>query len=278
MNITDEGQLDAYLETWFARRFAKRNNPWFRGVVSRITRSSPPYQVQVIRNGESRPDGGAYAVAAGNYVPHVGDDVDLMWRDEASAYVMAPQIGAARTGWVRWSSLRLTSNSADTTTAGGIVLPTGYAHAMVVWSASDTTANTTASFIGLQIGVQGGAINTTASYSWTDYASHANPVVSGAAGSGASLVVAWNAAVSTGGGLGAAWASSGYVHLPFYSRSDLTPKAFWDMTQVNSGDAMRREGAGYYNNGGQLGPVTKLHFFAQAGLLAAGSTFDVLVI
>jgi len=159
--------------------------------------------------------------------------------------------------------------SIDTTPLGDILVPTQAVHLMVEWEAIDNTANTGAAFGGLQLGTNNGAINTGNNYAWTDY-SNAN---GGApTGTGANPAASWAAFVTTGGGTGAAWRSKGTIKMLGVQDTSQTPKATWETVQINNGTVVRRSGAGYVNFGGA---VTKLHFFAGAGLLAPGTYFEL---
>lgn len=278
MKGTDELQLHRYLTKWM-RPLRKRLYPWFGGTVASVIGTTYPLQVSVIRTGEGTADGNTYVVASPSYRPQVGDRVDLIWRDDDVGYAVVPLAGPSGTapwgGWLHWSRYIVgPGGSIDTSSnpGGNIPLPAGFSHAKVIWKAIDTSANTTAAFGGLQLGIAGGAIDTGAHYNWTDI-SNANggaPV-----GSGGTSAADWAAFVATGGGTGSQWMSYGEITIPNYADSSQAAKAFWEILQVNAGTIFRRQGSGYYAGG--TGPVTLLHFFAGTAKLAANTTFDLLV-
>jgi len=160
----------------------------------------------------------------------------------------------------------------DTTSLGDIPLPPQGLHAKIYWSASDTSANASASFGGMQIAVNGGAVDIAGHYSWTDVS---NTNGGGPVGNGLLAAASWGAFVTTGGGTGAQWASNGRIYLERYSDPTQQAKIWWDTAQINSGAVLRRMGAGYFT--GAQGAVTKLHFFSGAGNLATGTFFELWV-
>lgn len=293
MNAIDEQQLDAYLETWVARRLGRRLWPWFRGTVVNVIGQTPPYQVLITRTGETDPtgapitDGLPYTVLQPGYVPQLGDVVDCTWRDDFTGYAVVPLSGpgavaAGKPGWKHWSRYVVgTGGSVDTGSnpGGDIPLPSGYRHAWVIVSdATDTGTGTTGNFGGLQIAVAGGAIDTAANYIWTDkdvFTTTAGVTNEGITGSPNGQDSSWGSFVLTGGGTGPNWPGSANIYLPGYSISTNHATAFWDILQINNSTVVRRMGAGYY--AGSVGVITTLHFFARVNHLAAGTTFDLLV-
>lgn len=87
----DEGMLDSYLTTWIQNKYPHLTQPWFQGTILSVNGSTSPYSVTLQRLGEPGGDGGEYVVAPNpGYVPQVGDNVECVWRDSYSAYVMWP--------------------------------------------------------------------------------------------------------------------------------------------------------------------------------------------
>jgi len=287
MKKIDESALADYLKQTLSKLpYSRRLYPWFQGVVTAVTTSGAVSQVQIQRTGEGASDGGTYAIAQPGYRPQVGDTVDLQWRDDDTAYVMAPRQGvgggAPWGGWVHWSRYVVGSGgSVDTSSnpGGDIPLPVGFNHAWVIVSnAVDTGAGTSGSFGGLQLGVAGGAINSGANYVWTDkdvFTNTSGVTSEGITGSPNAQDSSWASFVLTGGGTGASWPSSANIYLPLYSNRTAHATAFWDILQVNTSTVARRMGGGYF--AGAVGAVTSLHFFARTNHLAAGVTFDLLV-
>jgi len=147
---------------------------------------------------------------------------------------------------------------------------------MVYWEAQDTSANTTASFGGLQISVAGGTIDTLQHYFWTDWSvstTSAGASAGVANGNAAGGDISWAAFVTTGGASSTALRSNGRIYFEFYNENQLA-RIWWDALQINNGLIVRRMGAGYYF-GGTAGPITKLHFFSNANNLAAGTKFEL---
>jgi hypothetical protein len=283
----DERGLAAYVRRVIHRGpVDRRLFPWFKGTVTEVLTSGYSMMVRVRRSGEFLADGGTYAVAMPNYRPQVGDTVDLLWRDDDTAYAMAPRGGAGGLapwgGWLHWSRYVVgAGGSVDTSSnpGGNIPLPVGYKQAWVVVSkAVDTTANTGAQWGGLQLAVSGGAIDTANHYRWVDSGSQnvaGTPSIVGASGSGAGGDAAFRPFVLTGGGTGTAWPSSANIWINHYSDPSTTTTLLWDINQINNSTIIRRSGAGFYDLGGV---VTLLHFYAyQAGAMAAGTTFDLYV-
>lgn len=96
----DEATLDGYLSTWLNNKYPHLLNPWFQAQVMTVKGSSPPFTVTLQRLGEPQPDGGEYVVAPTGYLPQPGDQVECIWRDSNTAYVMWPlnPAGAVRKG------------------------------------------------------------------------------------------------------------------------------------------------------------------------------------
>lgn len=184
-------------------------------------------------------------------------------------------------GWYHWSRYVVGPGGAGDTSSnpgGDIPLPSGYTHAWVIVSnAIDTSASSTGSFAGMQIGVSGGAIDTGANYIWTDkdvFTTTAGVNAEAISGSPNAQDAAWSAFVLTGGGTGA-WPSSANIYLPSYSNANNHQAAFWDIFQINNSTAVRRMGGGYH--AASAGATTLLHFFARTATMAAGTMFDLYV-
>lgn len=295
MQQINEADLDSYLEQWMYRRLQRRLFPFFRATITQVNLPpgalvGPPFLVNVQRNGESTPDGNTYVCNVPGYAPSVNDDVDMMWRDNDTAYVFAPVVANGLTapgkaGWVHWSRYVVgPGGSLDTSSnpGGDIPVPPGYKHAWVIVSnAVDTSTNTVGTFGGMQLGINNGAIDTAADYIWTD--SGSDQTTGGAAaslgpeGSVSGGDNAWRNFITTGGGTSAAWPSSANIWLYDYANTGTHKTAIWDILQINNGLIARRHGAGYYQ--GAAGPLTLLHFYYFPGAfkLAAGTTFDLLV-
>jgi hypothetical protein len=63
---------------------------YFRATVASVAGSGGSYSLTIIRNGETTPDGDLYQSLVPGYVPRVGDDVEMVWRDESNAVVAYP--------------------------------------------------------------------------------------------------------------------------------------------------------------------------------------------
>lgn len=175
--------------------------------------------------------------------------------------------------WQRVSRYVFNAPGASTSAGGDIALPPQYTHAMIIWRASDTSANNAANFGLMQVAKVGGAIDTGANYAWTDWrVDSAGGTVVGAVPPGGTN---FGAFVTTGGGTGPQWSSRGAIYLDFYSAADLELAIRWHLVQINGGVVVHRTGAGYHS--GTVGPTTKVRFSAGVSLLAAGTTFDLFV-
>jgi hypothetical protein len=91
--ITDEAQFSAWADKRDERKYGRLLlNRVFRAVITDVDRSlAPLYQVQIRRTGENTPDGAWYPSYEAGYQPSLGDEVDLMWRDDTVAYVIQPR-------------------------------------------------------------------------------------------------------------------------------------------------------------------------------------------
>lgn len=292
MQQIDEAQLDSYIEQWMYRRLSRRLFPFFRGIVQKVelppgVSSGPPFLVQVLRTGESTVDTNDYTSALSSYAPVVGDDIDLMWRDNDTAYVFAPISGPGVTaaglpGWKHWSRYVVGPGGAGDTSSnpgGDIPLPPGYNHAwIIVTNAVDNGGGTNGTFGGMQVAVNNGPLDTASDYVWTDigvFTTTGGVNNSALSGSGNGQDIGWAPFVLSGGGIGSTWPSSADIYLPGYSNPSVHATAHWEIFQLNSGTAVRRMGGGY--NTGSAGAITLVHFFARANHMIAGVTFDLYV-
>src|SRR5690348_14180457 len=75
-------------------------------------------------------------------------------------------------GWVHWQRYVVGPGGAGDTSSnpgGDLPMPSGFNHAMVVVSkAIDTSSSTNAAFAGMQIAINGGALDIGSNYVWTD--------------------------------------------------------------------------------------------------------------
>src|SRR5262249_8998583 len=177
--------------------------------------------------------------------------------------------------WKFIQRYQILNPSVDTTSLGDIVMPPNGLHAMIVWRARDTSANAVGSFGGMQVAVQGGAIDTAAHYNWSEGSTTTAVVSAG----GANNVVNVSPIVTSGGGDGSAASNlafnSGAIEFPFYSISGINVTFNWRVGQSNPGNQISRFGTGIYWFAS--GPITKVHFFSGAGNFASGTSFDLFI-
>lgn len=93
MKQIDPAGLDAYL---VERDLGQpHSGKFFQGTVTGIRGKFPQLEVQVRRTAEPASDGHWHLCASSNYVPVLGDVVDLVQRDNTFAHVIAPLSPAA---------------------------------------------------------------------------------------------------------------------------------------------------------------------------------------
>lgn len=91
MQQIDEAALAAYLDKYIAARWNRLLlNRCFQGTVQAVNLATVPFTVLIQRIGESVMDSTPYACPVPGYLPAVGDRVELIWRDNATAEVLAP--------------------------------------------------------------------------------------------------------------------------------------------------------------------------------------------
>lgn len=93
MRKVDPKRLGDFVQSFLNQGDYRRliRGRYFRATVASVRAlSSGSYTLTVIRNGESSPDGDYYQSNVPGYVPRIGDDVELVWRDESNAVVAYP--------------------------------------------------------------------------------------------------------------------------------------------------------------------------------------------
>jgi len=174
-------------------------------------------------------------------------------------------------GWVRVSRTVISPASA-TTAPGDILVPSGYAHAMILWIARDTSGNATGSFGGMQMGCNGAPVDTAAHYNWTEVlAGVATAPVNGGIAGGLNL----DPIVTAGGGSAAGSWNRGTIMIPFYSVVGVNVTCHWQIAHTNPGAPFTRMGTGEFF--GTPGPLTTIRFISGAANFAVGTSFDLLV-
>lgn len=84
-----EQDLAAYLDTYFAK--SQLQNPFFRAVIISVKPySRGGYICRLIRSGDVVSDQGDYLCVIPGYLPQVGDDVECMYRDKGTAWILWP--------------------------------------------------------------------------------------------------------------------------------------------------------------------------------------------
>lgn len=157
----------------------------------------------------------------------------------------------------------------DTSSLGDVLIPTGFNHVAIVWSARDTSVNNFGSFGRMQMAISGGPIITAASYAWSEVQAGA---VAALGKNGVNGDTAMSCLVTAGGGQAGGVFNSGTIWLSFVSSINLV-LATWSIAHVSPGDLITHNGAGGDVLNG--GPLTKLRFTAGAGSFAVGTTFDL---
>lgn len=116
--ITEAG-LDAFSATREQRSFPHRLiAPCFWGKVTNVQGAAGTFQVQVQRNGDTKPDGGWYPVVTNGMVPVIGDQVEIQWRDERTAYAVSHVQGTPRVADQHQVRVRLYWTGSFTLSAG----------------------------------------------------------------------------------------------------------------------------------------------------------------
>lgn len=88
MRTLTEKQMADYIESFIERKYGRLlGNRFFQGTVASVT-TGVPFQITLIRTGESKVDGNVYPVLSSAYIPQLGDRVECMWRDNNTAYCM----------------------------------------------------------------------------------------------------------------------------------------------------------------------------------------------
>jgi hypothetical protein len=149
--ITDEAELSAWAdkrdERKYSRLLLKRV---FRGAITAVDSGlAPLYKVQIQRTGEAASDQSWYSCYEAGYLPSVGDEVDLIWRDDTVAYVFqvrGPSVLMA--SYMRIGKpITVAGTSTGTVTFSGI--PQGFQR-LKLYIAAQTT-NATAVFLNCRL-------------------------------------------------------------------------------------------------------------------------------
>jgi hypothetical protein len=86
----DRADLNASIEEYLQRRYDKLLNArFFRGVISSTTPGTPRTGKIILPN-ESASNGVDYACVTPWYIPFAGDEVECVWRDLKTAYILWP--------------------------------------------------------------------------------------------------------------------------------------------------------------------------------------------
>jgi hypothetical protein len=131
--ITETG-LAAYQDKIDRRKYPHRLvNSFMWGKVTDVQGGAGTYQVQIVRTGEQTADGGWYPVQTNGIVPAIGDQVELQWRDEKTAWVTSlvqatPRVAdmhniKAKSAWS--GSFTLSSGWTSVTFNGSLYDPSG---------------------------------------------------------------------------------------------------------------------------------------------------------
>lgn len=89
--MIDQGGAFATMDKRDEKKYSRLLlNKVFRAKITAIDTTKDPRWIQVQRNGEDSPDPNWYVAAApGGYTPQVGDEIDLIWRDDVTAHILA---------------------------------------------------------------------------------------------------------------------------------------------------------------------------------------------
>lgn len=159
--------------------------------------------------------------------------------------------------------------SVDTSQFNDVPVPPNALSVIVNWRARDTSANVAATFGSLQLGVNGGAIDTGNNYDWGEVFGGFGVA---AANGGASATNGISCFATAGGAQGANVWNRGTITFPILSATDQAVME-WQIIQVlNAGGTVVRNGSGNYRIAGR---PTKLRFFSGASNLAIGTTFEL---
>lgn len=88
--VTSEPDLAAYLDKRDQRLYDRLLlNRFFKGTITAVSGTKFPYQIQV-QQGSQPSDGMWHNCTTPGYIPAIGDQVELAWRDKRVAEVVAP--------------------------------------------------------------------------------------------------------------------------------------------------------------------------------------------
>lgn len=101
MNSKTATELRDFLDEYMRRTYGRLLERCFQGTITAVTakptlannEAGTQYLCSIQRNGETSSDGMTYLCVTPGYKPVVGDVVEVMWRDEHTAYVLWPTNG-----------------------------------------------------------------------------------------------------------------------------------------------------------------------------------------
>lgn len=99
MQRVSEPGLAGYLDARDRSQPKKRmlSGRYFTGQVTNVNYNVTPMKVQVQADGDDAPSDGWFDLQHAHYYPRVGDQVDMVWRDEKTAQVASAKVPTGRT-------------------------------------------------------------------------------------------------------------------------------------------------------------------------------------
>ena len=137
MPVETEKEVAAYLQATNKRLYDRLFlNRVVAGTITAISGTRPQYLVRIDATGDAW-----HACYEPGYMPQVGDQVDLMWRDADTGYVLTPRSATAMTA----SWMQIAKIATGSTTPGSIAfngVPQSFQHLKVVADCQTTNAST----------------------------------------------------------------------------------------------------------------------------------------
>lgn len=257
-----EAELAAWLDkreqTLYNRLLLNRS---FTGIVTAVQGIMPQWQIQVRRDGEEMSDGHWHKATVPGWTPQVGDQVDLVWRDDNVAHVQAP---LSSTAFVSQGSAKLAPTvtlAVATASVSFSNIPQSFTHLWGAWRARGTAAGF--NDLGLRLN--------------NDSTNNYNVQIVSALGTTVSTSFVTTSRVRIGSvGVGGGFYSSGWFYIHDYTiatggagRRLLN----WQGWRNDGGGAGAEWGAADWQN--TIDPVTSVTLLPSGGNLDVGCIFSL---
>jgi hypothetical protein len=263
--MLDEAALTAWFDKYAKRKFDRLLlNRCFQGVITQVNLTAVPFRVKIQRVGDSNPDPTDYACPIPGYFPVVGDRVELIWRDDFTAEVLAPLSKTILSPQlIDKQQYSTTISSISIPKAGPI--PKGFSKIRIGWSARSTSGNVT-DFVYMQLNGDTGA-----HYDYVNWTPTAptNSLSQTQARIG----------ITQGGTAGAGQFASGWIEILNYDQAYGTVGFCSQSVYVGAGFISQELDAGRWTIGVATAfqAVTSIQIYPSGGVWAANSVFTTEV-